>query len=296
MGLASVVTVAVFAYAGLGLYSVESDESAVAFRCGRVVAADVLPGVHWNTPWPFGRVVVEPTATNFTMPVGYRLQRRAGVEPISDLWLTGDTNVITARLRIQYRISSLTSFVLAHEFPREVVRRAGERVVTRFLLSEGVDGILTSQRASLLAAVKREAQEHLDELGTGVEIQSVSIDELAPSAQGGVRGAFQDVQNAILDKQRMIHEANATAAQTLAEARAESERIVNLAKADRHQRIESARGESTRFLALAYEHKQAPHIMEERLYLETIEKVLPLIETFIVEPGPEGNVNLRVFR
>ncbi len=283
-------------YAALGFYSVESDESAVAFRFGQVAASDVLPGIHWNVPWPFGSVVVEATTTNFTMPVGYRLQRRPGVEPISDLWLTGDTNIISARLRIQYRISSLTRFVLAHEHPREIVRRGGERVVTQFLLSGGVDGVLTNRRADLLATVKLGAQLHLDALNAGVEIQSVSIDELAPSAQGGVRGAFQDVQNAILDKQRMIHDANAAAAQTLAEARAEAQTIVSLAKADEHQRIQTARGESQRFLALAAEHAQAPRLTEERLYLETVERILPLMETFIVEPGPDGTVNLRVFR
>ncbi len=114
-----------------GVYSVESDQSGVAFVLGRVVGRDVLPGIHWNPAWPIGRVVVEKTATNFTMPVGYRLLEQPGAAPISDLWLTGDTNVVTDALDIQYSVKSLADLLLAHESPRELLRRAGERVLSR---------------------------------------------------------------------------------------------------------------------------------------------------------------------
>jgi len=112
-----------------GVYSVQSDESAVAFVFGRAVGRDVLPGIHWNPPRPFGRVVVMKTATNFIMPIGYRLLERPGVEPISNLWLTGDTNIVTAQLDIQYSIRSLTDFLLAHRVPTRAdpARRASAR-------------------------------------------------------------------------------------------------------------------------------------------------------------------------
>jgi len=291
-----VTALALAVYAATGIYQVQTDESGVAFCFGRVVGRDLLPGIHWNAPWPMGRVVVAKTATNFIMPIGYRLQPRPGLGAISDMWLTGDTNVITARLIIQYRIKSLTGFVVAHEAPREMVRRAGERVLADFLAREGVDGVLTTRRNVIPKAVTDGVQKLLDELQVGIEVQSVSIQELAPPLQGGVRDEFQDVQNAKSDRERLVHEARASAAQTLAEAQGEADRIHNQALADKRRSTERAKGRGIRFAALAAQHDAAPKLTEERLFLETVERVLGKTQNFVVEPNENGSVKLRVLQ
>jgi membrane protease subunit HflK len=284
------------AYLLSGLYSVQSDESAVAFVFGRAVARDVLPGIHWNPRWPLGKVVVAKAATSFVMPIGYRLVSRPEQEPISDLWLTGDTNALTARLNVQYSIRSLADFQLVHESPTELLRRAGERVLTRFLVSEGVDGILGGRRDDLRLAVRDGLQELLDDEGVGIVVQSVTIEELAPPLEGGVRGAFQDVQNALSDRERESLEGAAYRNQVIAEVEGEAERLRSKARAERHRRVELARGEADRFGALAQEHARAPRVTEERLYLEALERLLPSLDTYVVEPGENGRVNLRVIR
>ncbi len=280
-------------YAASGIYSVDSDESAVAFVFGRAVGRDVLPGIHWNPPWPFGRVVVARTATNFVMPIGYRIVT-ARDRRVSDLWLTGDTNIVSGRLNVQYSIESLTDYLVTHEEPRELLRRTGERVLTRFLVSEGVDGVLASRRAELRSAVRQGTQDLLAAGDVGIAVQSVTIEELAPPREGRVRDAFQDVQNARADRERAALEARAYRRQVLAEAEGEAERLLSEARADRHRRIELANGETGRFLALAREHARAPLVTEQRLYLETLERLLPGMETYVVDPGREGTVNLRV--
>ncbi len=285
----------VMGYLASGIYSVDSDESGVAFVFGRAVGRDVLPGIHWNPPRPFGRVVVEKTATNFVMPIGYRLAPGMG-PTISSLWLTGGTNIVSGRLNVQYSIESLTDFLVAHEDPQEFLRRAGERVLTRFLVSESVDGVLASRRAELRSAVRQGVQELLAAEGVGIAVQSVTIEELAPPRDGRVRGAFQDVQNATADRERAALEARAFRRQVLAEAEGEAERLLSEARADRHRRIELASGETGRFLALAREHARAPRVTEQRLYLETLERLLPGLETYVVDAGEEGAVNLRVVR
>lgn len=292
----AVPAVLLLAYLCLGIYSVESDESAVAFVFGRAVGRDVLPGIHWNPPWPFGRVEVARTATNFVMPIGYRMLPGRDVEPISDLWLTGDTNIVTARLNVQYSVASLTDFRIVHEVPTEFLRRAGERVLTRFLISEGVDGILAGRREALRSAVQHGVQELLDAAGVGIAVQSVTIEELAPPREGGVYSAFQDVQNARADRERAVLEAHAYRRQVLAEAEGEAEHLRSRALAERHRRIQLAQGEAERFLALAVEHARAPRVTEQRLYLESMERLLPGLETYVVEPGKDGKVNLRVVR
>lgn len=283
------------AYAAFGVYSVESDESAVAFLLGRAVGRDVLPGIHWNPPWPFGEVVVEKTATNFVMPLGYRMDAGRGA-PISDLWLTGDTNIVRARLNVQYNIDSLMRYLTAHEQPAEFVRRAGERALIKFLLSEPVDGILGGRRAALRQSVAGGVQELLRAEGVGISVQSVTVEELAPPEEGGVRRAFQSVQDARSDRERTVLEARAYRRQTLAEAEAEAGRWVSEARAARHRRIEVARGEAARFEALAREHARAPRVTEGRLYLETLERILPGLEVYVVAPREGGDVNLRVVR
>ncbi len=281
-------------YGATGFYCVQSDESAVAYLLGRAIGRDVLPGIHWNPPRPWGRVTVARTTTNFTMPLGYRMLERAGQPAISDLWLTGDTNIVTARLDIQYSIRSLTAFKLAHATPTELLRQAGERALTLFLVGEEVDAVLTTRRHELQAAVHRGVQEQLDREGVGIDIQTVTVRELAPPERGSVRSAFQEIQSARADLERRVHEAHAYHATLLAEAGGEAGRLLSAAKADRHRRIALAQGEADRFLALAGEHRRAPVVTEQRLYLETLERLLPKMQTYVVDSKSEGKVNLRL--
>lgn len=293
---AAIVALALAGYSATGFYSVASDESGVALRFGKTVAGNVLPGIHWNVPWPFGRVIVEQTATSFIMPIGFRFVEREGDGPASDLWLTGDTNVVTARLTVQYSIGSLAQFALLHRAPRQLLRRVGERATSELLAGENVDGVLTGRRQIVGSQLHLRMQEVLDRLRTGVRVQSISMQELAPPVSGGVRAAFQDVQNASSDRERMIQEAHAYASQVAAETDGDVQQRASTAGADRHARIEAAGARAARFTALAAEHDRAPWLTEQRIYLESIERLLPNIETYVVEPQESGNVNLRIVR
>ena len=204
--------------------------------------------------------------------------------------------MITGRLDIQYSIRSLTQFALAHEQPRELVRRAGERALSRFLVSEGVDAAITTKRAELQEFVRKTVQELLDAEGVGIQVQAVSVQELAPPLAGQVRSAFQEVQNASADRERAIAEARAYEAQVLAEAQGDAQRRLSEANATRYRRIEVASGEAQRFQALARERDRAPEVTEQRLYLETLERLLPGMQTYVLQPGKDGKVNLRIVR
>jgi membrane protease subunit HflK len=292
----ALAALALAAYTAWGVYGVQPDESGVELVFGRVVARDVLPGIHWNPPPPFGTVLVDKTATSFVMPVGYQFIERPGEPATSDLWLTADTNVVTLRVNIQYSVRSLADFALSHEQPRQLLRRAGERVITAYLAGQPVDAVLTNERQRLAAITRDRLQEVLDREGVGISVQSVSIEELGPPLDGGVRSAFQEVQNSSSDRERVIHEAHAYAAQTHAQAEGEGQAVRDRAYTDRHARIEGARGESARFAALAREHARAPGLTEQRLYLESIDRLMPKTNLYVVEPGPGGKVNLRIVR
>jgi membrane protease subunit HflK len=292
----ALVALALAAYAAWGVYGVQPDQSGVALVFGRIVSRDVLPGIHWNPPPPFGKVIVDKTATSFVMPVGYQFIERAGEPATSDLWLTSDTNVITLRVNVQYSVSSLTDFAISNEAPRQLLRRAGERVLTAYLAGQPVDAVLTNERQHLAVVMRDRLQNVLDREGAGIAVQSVSIEELGPPLDGGVRNAFQEVQNSSSDRERVIHEAHAYAAQTRAQAEGEGQAVRDRAYTDRHERIEAARGASDRFTALAREHARAQSLTEQRLYLESIDRLIPKTNLFVVEPGAGGKVNLRIVR
>jgi membrane protease subunit HflK len=287
---------AVALYAATGLYSVASDESAIAFRFGEAIDRNVLPGIHWNAPRPFGRVIVAKTATSFVMPIGYRFLDRPEQAPISPLWLTGDTNVVSAKMNVQYSIKSLADFELGVESPRELLRKAGESALTDYFGGQAVDGLLTTERQRAAERIRDSLQSTLDRVNAGIEIQSVNVEELAPPEEGAVRSAFQEVQNASADRERTIYEAGAYRAQILAAAEGESRSMRAAAAGARYARIETARGRAERFSAIAAEHARAPEITEERIYLETLDRILPAMATYVVDPGTDGKVNLRVLR
>jgi membrane protease subunit HflK len=292
----SAAALAVAVYVATGIYSVDPDETAVEMLLGRVVTREVLPGIHWNAPVPLGKVVIEKTATSFVMPIGYQFIERPGEPTVSDLWLTADTNVIALRVNVQYSVRSLAEFALAHEQPRQLLRRAGERVTTAYVAGRPVDTVLTSERQRLGMAIRQGLQAVLDHEDTGIAVQSVSIEELGPPLDGGVRAAFQEVQNAISDRERVVHEAHAYAAQENARAQGEGEAERERAYTAKHAREEAARGESDRFRALAREHAHAPGLTEQRLYLETLDRLIPETDLYVVEPGEDGKVNLRIVR
>jgi len=284
----------VLGYLATGFYTVDSDARAVAFIAGRALEGDVRPGIHWNVPWPLGRTVVQRTSVNFVMPIGYRLLDRTDVRPISSLWLTGDTNIIEVTLDVQYVIRELRAFLLGTENPRELLRQIGERTVTAELVRYDIDALLTSERQAVQRRILQTLQRDLDARGVPLGIQNVVMREVAPPTLGDVRATFKQVQDAISDRQRLVDEANTYRGSTLAAAQGEAERRIQSGEATRRTRVELARGETERFLALAAAHAEAPELTEQRLFLETMEELLPSMSTYIVEPGAHGTVHLRI--
>ena len=243
-------------------------------------------------------MVVEKTATNFTMPVGYRKTARpAGRAGDLRSLLTGDTNIVTARLDLQYRARKASRTCCWRTRIRASSCAAPASACSRStLVSEKVDAVLTTKRREMQEFVRTGVQQILDAHGVGIEVLAVSVQELAPPLQGDVRSAFQEVQNANADRERAVFEARAYKAQVVAEAQGEAQRRVSEASAEQHRRVEIASGEAERFQALALEHDRAPAITEQRIYLETLERILPRVQTYVIEPGKGGKVNLRVTR
>ncbi len=271
-------------YLATGIYEIKPEESGVAYVFGRIVSSEIPSGIHWNFPPPIGRQVQMPTRLNQVMQVGYggRSVSPANFARREDLWFTGGASVVECRLDVQYSISKLSDFLLAHDDPEGFMRLAAERAATRFFAGLHVDDILTTERQALVSNVSVALQAELDRNGIGVQVQDVSIVDLTPPLSGGVSNAFREVQSARSEREREIENARSSAARVVFEAQAESETVTSSAQADTFERVASATAEAERFLALARERAQAPEVTEIRLFRDIIPAALERAQLYVV--------------
>ncbi len=268
-----------------GIVALRTSQQGVVLRFGEPRPIPLAPGIHW-VPRGIDRVVkVEVTRTE-TVPIGFRTPegRRAVSLPGDEgQWLTGDTNILAVELAVQYRVARPVEWVVNGRDTQEVVRRAAESVVTDARGKLPVDEALTSGRLTLLEEVRRGTQELLDAWRSGVGVVSVAIRSVDPPP--AVLAAFEDVQNAKSDRERFVNEAESYANDTLPRARGEADSLVSSAASGRLRRVEEARGDAARFEALRREASLAPAPLRARLYLETLEEVLPRMKVYVVDEG-----------
>lgn len=268
-----------------GVVAIRASQQGVVLRFGEARPIPLGPGIHWVARGIDRVVKVEVTKTE-TVPIGFRTPEagRAVSHPGDEgQWLTGDTNILAVELAVQYRVARPVEWVVNGRDAPEVVRRAAESVVTDALGRLPVDEALTSGRLTLLEEVRRGTQELLDGWKSGVGIVSVAIRSVDPPP--AVLAAFQDVQNAKSDRERFVNEAESYANETLPRARGEADSLVSSAASGRLRRVEEALGDAARFEALRREASLAPGPLRARLYLETLEEVLPRMKVYVVDEG-----------
>lgn len=204
--------------------------------------------------------------------------------------LTKDENIVSIAMNIQYRVIDPVNFALKIEDPERSVDYAGESALRHEVGSAKLDSILTDGRALLAEATSQRLQTYLKDYSTGIQVTNVNVKEARAPSQ--VQAAFDDVQKAKLDKERYINEAEAYANQVVPEARGKAQRAIEEANGYKEQIIARAEGETVRFTNLLGEYKKAPEVTRERLYLETLTRVLSKTNKVVVDV--EGGNNMMV--
>jgi membrane protease subunit HflK len=278
-------------YASVGFFEVAPDEQAVVLRLGRY-ARTVEPGLRWH-PVLIEKVEKRRVTVTLEEEFGFRTVS-AGPPPEYEerpeekSMLTTDANVVNVEFVVQYRIADLPSYLFRVRDARDVIRDVAQSVVREVVAKHSVDGVLTEAKGPIEEEAERTMQAVLDSYEAGVEIQNVQLQDVAPPEP--VRDAFAEVASAQQDRERLILEAQGYADQIVPQARGEAMRIVNEASAYREKRILEAQGETDRFNALLTEYRKAPEVTRERLYLETLQKILPGMEKVIIEEGQADKV------
>ena len=280
------------AYFASGFYLVNADEHAVVRRFG-AIAARVGPGMHYRMPWPVARVDVLKTTSVMKVGVGFAL-RDNDAEALKGIeLLTGDTNILNVALVVQYVIRNPADYLFQIDRPQTLVGTLAESVLTETVVGMPIDEVLTTGRLAIQGRVKLKTQETLDRYQSGVQISSVNIMNI--TLDPSVAQAFQDVADAMADREKTQNDARAYANDQIPRARGEANQTVSNAQNYKQQRIAEAIGNTTRFLALLKEYEKAPDVTRSRIYLDSMEKILPKVKLYIID-SQNGSVpiNLRV--
>jgi membrane protease subunit HflK len=274
------------AWAWFGFYQLEPGQSAVILRFGEYAKTVETPGLKWHLPPPIETDEVvsvdEIEREVFGIPATTDAEAQPGLAWASAMQ-TSDNNIVQLEFVVHYRVKDPFFARYRVASPREILRDAAEAAVREVVGRTSIDGVLSERRGEVESESEEVLQEILDRYQTGLLVLDVNLQEVQPPA--AVRQAFDDVIAAAQDRSRTINEAEGYANEVVPRARGEASELVEGAQGYREAKIAEATGEAARFRALVKEYLKAPEVTRTRLYLETMEAILPGVEKVIVEPG-----------
>jgi membrane protease subunit HflK len=290
-GIILIVAAVLVLWAITGFYRVEPNQQGVVLRFGEYVRT-TPPGLHYRLPWPIETVRVPSVTRIRRIDIGFasagdgRTQMRRDI-PEESLMLTGDANVIDIDFTVLWRIENARNFLFNIRDPEETVKFGAESAMREVMGRTDIQPALTEARPIIEQDVRDLLQGILNNYGAGITITEVQLQDVqAPSE---VRDAFDDVQRARQDQQRLRNQAEAYRNDIIPRARGDAVRTVQEARAYREEVINRAQGDAQRFLSILLTYSTNPDVTAQRLYLETIEEVFAGIDKVIIEENGEGN-------
>jgi membrane protease subunit HflK len=290
-GTGKALTLALVVLAGLwlvsGFYVVGPGERGVVRLFGKV-AGQTEPGLRYRFPWPVQSHNVVDVARVRRAEIGFRaVGGRATAVPAESLMLTGDENIVDVQLFVQYLVQDPVKFLFGARDPEGVLRASAEVALRGIVGQSTIDYTMTEGRVEVQEKVKQYLQNLLDTYNTGLLVTEARL--LVVDPPGEVRDAFHDVVRAWEDRERLIKEAEGYREDILPKARGEAAQMVRQAEAYREQRVIRAEGDAARFLEFLGEYRKAREVTRDRLYLESMERILPGAEITIVESEGGGS-------
>jgi membrane protease subunit HflK len=270
-----------------GLYRVLPDEQGVVLRFGKFVST-TQPGLNYHLPYPIETALTPKVTKVNRIDIGFRSVSDSGfstggVADVSEesLMLTGDENIVNIDFSVFWVIKDAGKFLFKIQDPEGTVKAAAETAMREVIARSEIQPILTEGRSRIEIETQDIIQEILDEYNSGIQITQVQTQKADPPDQ--VIDAFRDVQAARADMERSKNEAEAYSNDVIPRARGEAAKILQAAEAYKKEVVAKAEGEASRFLSIYNEYKNAKQVTQERMYLETMEKVLADIDKVIIE-------------
>ncbi len=271
-----------------GIYIVRPGEQGVVRRFGKVVRI-TEPGPHYRLPSPIEKVDKPKIQQVRRIEIGVETispgpPARYRFHPEESMMLTGDEQIIDAQIIVQYKIKDAADFlfnVRNLEGPQGTIKDAAEVSLRQVVGERPIDDVLIREKLQVEIDIRALIQEIVDRYESGVRIIEVKLQTVQPPKE--VAASFNDVVSAKEDKDKLIQEAEGYKEDIIPKARGEARSIVLAAEAYKEEKIKRAQGDVAKFLAVLKEYEKAKDVTRKRLYLETMEKVLPGIKKFIID-------------
>jgi len=282
-------------------YTVDADEVGIVQRFGKYVAPPRQPGLHFKIPFGVDKVTKPKIRNVFKEEFGYRTLR-AGVQTqysqrdFSDesVMLTGDLNSAEVEWIVQYKIKDPVKYLFSVRNITETLRDVSESVMRIVVGDHSVDEVIVLSRQQIEVQAQEMTQQLLDEFETGIDVITVKLQDVNPPKP--VQPAFNEVNEARQEKERIINEALEAYNKVIPQAKGQADQVISQAEGYATNRVNRAKGDAHKFLAVWKEYSRAKDVTRRRLYLETMLEVLPKIENiYVIDEQQKGLIPLLQF-
>ena len=296
-GASSVVMFAVIAALLVGAwtayYTVPSDSVAVVQRFGKYVK-NVQPGLHFKFPLGIDTAIIVPVKRQLKQEFGFTTPGASDPyqSPVDGRreteMVTGDLNAALVEWVVQYRISDPVKFLFEVREPSATLRYVSESVMREVVGDRTVDEVITIGRQEIEAEALMKMQSLSTKYAMGISIDQVQLKNINPPKP--VQESFNEVNQAQQEKEKLINEARREYNKVIPLAEGEKDQRIREADGYRLKRINEAEGDVARFSALLTEYEKAPQVTRRRIYVETLQAVMPGIRSKIIVDGRTGNI------
>ncbi len=275
-------------------YTIQPDEEGVVLRFGRYHAT-TQPGLHFKLPFGIDRTTKVKTKLILQEEFGFRTRSVTGKRTSykeggfseESLMLTGDLNVADVEWITQFQISEPQKYLFNIRDPEQNIRDISEAMMRRVVGDRLVNDVLTVGRTEIAAEAKKLIQETLDSYEMGVRIVSIKLQDVNPPEP--VKPSFNKVNEAKQEQEQAINQAEKYYNQIIPEARGKADQKIAEAQGFAAAILNRAKGDANRFEEMLTSYQKAPRITKDRMYIETLEKVLNRLDTVtVVDPEVEG--------
>jgi len=270
-------------------YTVEQDEVGVIRRFGKYNRT-TNPGLHWKLPFNIEKLDKVKVTRIFKEEFGFRTIQ-AGVntkyspKSFEDeaLMLTGDLNVLNVTWIVQFKIKDPIHLLFNIRNPRETVRDLSEVAMRQVIGNHSVTEALTTRKNEINLKVKENLQAALDSYQSGIQIVKLELQEVLPPDP--VTASFNEVNEAEQEREKVINQSWEAYNKVIPKARGQAEKTIREAEGYALARVNEAQGDATKFVETWTAYKDAKDVTRRRLYLETLEEIIPQAgKIYVFEP------------
>ncbi|MBN1624277.1 MAG: FtsH protease activity modulator HflK [Clostridia bacterium] len=290
IGPVTLIVIVLLIWLATGFYTVNSEggEAAVVLRFGSHVDTVYEAGLHWHLPSPIEMVEKERMKEIKTIEVGYRTTKMGSTSEYSEYqvvpdearMLTLDENLVDVETVIQYEIVDIEAYIFNVDDQEGTMTISAESAIRRVVANHSLDEVLTDNKSTIQSEILADLQATVDLYDMGIQINNVVLQDVAAPQE--VDAAFKDVANAREDKASYINEAETYANEVLPKARGNAAEAINQAEAYKEKRISEAKGDVANFLAVLEKYELGEDVTRTRMYIETMEQILPGMSKYIV--------------